>query len=153
MLKTEGTEQGNNELNENIKVTFYDLDKEKEMIADAFKMIEEFPFILTYNGDEFDLPYLYNRAERLGILNQDNPLYMMRDSATLKHGVHIDLYRTLSNRSFQIYAFSQSYTDFSLNSVSKALLGKEKIDYGLDFDKLSLYQTANYCYNDATINL
>ena len=151
VLKTEGTEQGNNELNENIKVTFYDLDKEKEMIADAFKMIEEFPFVLTYNGDEFDLPYLYNRAERLGISNQDNPLYMMRDSATLKHGVHIDLYRTLSNRSFQIYAFSQSYTDFSLNSVSKALLGKEKIDYGLDFDKLSLYQTANYCYNDAQL--
>ena len=67
VLKTEGTEKGNNELNENIKVTFYDLDKEKEMIADAFKMIEEFPFVLTYNGDEFDLPYLYNRAERLGI--------------------------------------------------------------------------------------
>ena len=112
--------------------------KEKEMIADAFKIIEEFPFVVTYNGDEFDLPYLYNRAERLGIANENNPLYMMRDSATLKHGVHIDLYRTLSNRSFQIYAFSQSYTDFSLNSVSKALLGKEKIDYGLDFDKLSL---------------
>ena len=56
---------------------------------------------------------------------------MMRDSATLKHGVHLDLYRTLSNRSFQIYAFSHKYTDFSLNSVSKALLGnEEKIDYG-----------------------
>jgi len=151
VLKTEGTEQGNNELDENIKVTFYELDKEKDMIADAFKIIEEFPFVVTYNGDEFDLPYLYNRAERLGIPNENNPLYMMRDSATLKHGVHIDLYRTLSNRSFQIYAFSQSYTDFSLNSVSKALLGKEKIDYGLDFDKLSLYQTANYCYNDAQL--
>ncbi|MGB0642329.1 MAG: DNA-directed DNA polymerase I [Nitrosopumilus sp.] len=151
VLKTEGTEQGNNELDENIKVTFYELDKEKDMIVDAFKIIEEFPFVVTYNGDEFDLPYLYNRAERLGIPNENNPLYMMRDSATLKHGVHIDLYRTLSNRSFQIYAFSQSYTDFSLNSVSKALLGKEKIDYGLDFDKLSLYQTANYCYNDAQL--
>ena len=151
VLKTEDTEQGNNELNENIKVTFYDLDKEKEMIADAFKVMKEFPFVVTYNGDEFDLPYLYNRAERLGIPNESNPLYMMRDSATLKQGVHIDLYRTLSNRSFQIYAFSQSYTDFSLNSVSKALLGKEKIDYGLDFDKLTLYQTANYCYNDAQL--
>ncbi|MGB1690621.1 MAG: DNA-directed DNA polymerase I [Nitrosopumilus sp.] len=151
VLKTEGTDQGNNELDENIKVTFYELDKEKDMIVDAFKIIEEFPFVVTYNGDEFDLPYLYNRAERLGIPNENNPLYMMRDSATLKHGVHIDLYRTLSNRSFQIYAFSQSYTDFSLNSVSKALLGKEKIDYGLDFDKLSLYQTANYCYNDAQL--
>ena len=151
VLRTEGTEQGTNELEQNIKVTFYDADKEKEMIFDAFKIIQDFPFVVTYNGDEFDLPFLYNRAERLGIKNSENPFYMMRDSATLKHGVHLDLYRTFSNRSFQIYAFSQKYTNFSLNSVSKALLGKEKIDYGLEFDELSLYQTANYCYNDALL--
>ena len=151
VLKTDGTETGVNELDKNIKVVFYDLDKEKDMIHDAFKIVKDFPFVLTYNGDEFDLPYLYNRAERLGIKNSENPFYMMRDSATLKEGVHLDLYRTLSNRSFQIYAFSQKYTSFSLNSVSKALLGKEKIDYGLEFDELTLYQTANYCYNDALL--
>ena len=151
VLRTDDTEEGKNELDENVKVVFYEKDKEKEMIFDAFKIMDEFPFVLTYNGDDFDLPYLYNRAERLGIKKVDIPLYMMRDSATLKRGVHLDLYRTLSNRSFQIYAFSQSYTDFSLNSVSKALLGKEKIDYGIDLADLSLYQTANYCYNDALI--
>lgn len=151
VLKTEGTQEGTNELEQNVKVVFYDADKEKEMIHDAFNIIKTFPFVVTYNGDEFDLPYLYNRAERLGINNSENPFYMMRDSATLKKGVHLDLYRTLSNRSFQIYAFSQKYTDFSLNSVSKALLGKEKIDYGLEFDQLTLYQTANYCYNDALL--
>ena len=151
VLKTDGTETGVNELDKNIKVVFYDLDKEKEMIYDAFKIVKDFPFVVTYNGDEFDLPYLYNRAERLGIQNSENPFYMMRDSATLKEGVHLDLYRTLSNRSFQIYAFSQKYTSFSLNNVSKALLGKEKIDYGLEFDELTLYQTANYCYNDALL--
>ncbi len=151
VLRTEGTDEGVNELGQDIKIVFYDQSKEKEMILDAFKIIEEFPFVLTYNGDDFDLPYLFNRAERLGIKKEDNPLYMMKDSATLKHGVHLDLYRTLSNRSFQIYAFSQKYTDFSLNSVSKALLNKEKIDYGVEFDQLTLYQTANYCYNDALL--
>lgn len=151
VLKTEGTEEGINELKQNIKVVFYEADKEKEMLQDAFEIIKGFPFVVTYNGDEFDLPYLYNRADRLGVKKENNPFYMMRDSATLKHGVHIDLYRTFSNRSFQIYAFSQSYTNFSLNSVSKALLGKEKIDYGLEFDQLTLYQTANYCYNDALL--
>ncbi|QLH04538.1 DNA mismatch repair protein MutH [Nitrosopumilus oxyclinae] len=151
VLKTEGTEEGTNELEPNIKIKFYELNDEKKMLEDAFEIIKTFPFVLTYNGDEFDLPYLYNRAERLGIQNSQNPFYMMRDSATLKEGVHLDLYKVLSNRSFQIYAFSQSYTDFSLNSVSKALLGKEKIDYGLEFDELTLYQTANYCYNDALL--
>jgi len=151
VLKTEGTEEGTNELDQSVKIVFYDLDKEKEMIHDAFDIIKEFPFVITYNGDEFDLPYLYNRAERLGIKNSMNPLYMMRNSATLKKGVHLDLYRTFSNRAFQIYVFSQKYTNFSLNSVSKALLDKEKIDYGLEFDQLTLYQTANYCYNDALL--
>ncbi len=150
-LKKEGMPKGENELESNIKVIFYDEDKEKEMISDAFALIKSYPFVLTYNGDEFDMPYLYNRAQRLGIQNKDNPLYMMRDSATLKEGVHIDLYRTLSNRSFQIYAFSNKYTDFSLNSVSKALLNEEKIDYGIELDNLNLYQLSNYCYHDALL--
>ncbi len=151
VLRTEGAAEGANELGPGVEARFYGPGAEKEMIADAFGVISGFPFLVTYNGDEFDLPYLYNRAERLGIPRDDNPLYMMRDSATLKRGVHLDLYRTLSNRSFQIYAFSQSYTDFSLNSVSKALIGKEKIDYGVALGDLELYQTANYCYNDAML--
>ena len=151
VLKRAGIEEGTNELDSDIKVVFYDEDKEKDMIFDAFKLISSYPFVITYNGDEFDMPYLYNRAQRLGIKGSDNPLYMMRDSATLKHGVHLDLYRTLSNRSFQIYAFSHKYTDFSLNSVSKALLNEEKVDYGIDLDQLNLFQTANYCYNDSRL--
>ena len=151
VLKRTGMEEGTNELGSEVKVVFYDEVKEKEMIFDAFKLISSYPFVITYNGDEFDMPYLYNRAERLGIKKQDNPLYMMRDSATLKEGVHLDLYRTLSNRSFQIYAFSHKYTNFSLNSVSKALLNEEKIDYGIELDQLNLYQTANYCFNDANL--
>lgn len=151
VLKTKDTDTGTDELGPNIKATFYDADKEKDMINDAFKIMIEFPVILTYNGDDFDLPYLYYRAERLKLSKTEIPFYITRDNALLKKGIHIDLYRTLSNRSFQIYAFSQKYTDFSLNSVSKALLGKEKIDYGLNFDELTLYQTAKYCYNDALL--
>ncbi len=149
VLKTEGTPMGTNDLGDEIKVVFYE--EEKGMLQDAFEAIGSFPFVITYNGDEFDLPYLYHRAKRLGIEDAQIPIYMMRNSATLKEGVHLDLYRTMSNRSFQIYAFSQAYTDFSLNSVSKALLGKEKIDYGLNLDQLTLYQTANYCYNDSLL--
>jgi len=151
ILKRSGSVDGKNELPSDVKVIFYDEDKEKQLISDAFKIIADYPFVITYNGDDFDMPYLYNRAERLGIPKNENPLYMMRDSATLKKGVHIDLYRTLSNRSFQIYAFSHKYTDFSLNSVSKALLNESKIDYGKEFDDLTNYQLANYCFNDSRL--
>ncbi len=149
ILKKKGASTGTSDLD--FEPKFYEEADERQMILDAFKLLQEFAFVLTYNGDDFDLPYLFNRAERLGIAAEENPLYMMRDSATLKHGVHIDLYRTMSNRSFQIYAFSHKYTDFSLNSVSKALLGKEKIDYGVALNDLTLYQTASYCYNDALL--
>jgi len=151
VLRQKDVEEGNNELPSDVKIVFYDEDKEKEMILDAFRIISEYPFVITFNGDEFDMPYLYNRAERLGIININNPLYMMRDSATLKHGVHIDLYRTFSNRSFQIYAFSHKYTDFSLDSIASALLNESKIDYGIDLASLNLYQLANYCFNDARL--
>jgi len=149
VLRRNDISEGTNDLAPDIKVRFYDEDNEKGMIEDVFNLIKDYPLLITYNGDGFDLPYLYNRAERLGIDKNTNPLYMMRDSATLKEGVHLDLYRTLSNRAFQIYAFGQKYTDFSLNSVSKGLLNEQKLDYGIEIDKMTLYQIGKYCQNDA----
>ena len=151
VLQKKDKQAGKSELASDIKVSFYDEMKEKEMINDAFKILTDYPFVITYNGDEFDMPYIYNRAERLGIDSKEIPLIMMRDSATLRHGVHIDLYRTFSNRSFQIYAFSHKYNDFSLNSVAEGLLNESKIDYDGGLDDLSSYDLANYCYNDARL--
>ncbi|MDI1495670.1 MAG: DNA polymerase type-B [Cenarchaeum symbiont of Oopsacas minuta] len=151
VLRTKDHLEGQKRVPDGVKVVFYD--EEKKLLEDSFAIIQDYPFVLTYNGDDFDMPYLYNRAKRLGIPDTENPFHMLRDSATLNVGVHIDLYRTFSNRSFQIYAFSAKYTDFSLNSVTKALLGEQKIDYGVPLDKLELHQLAHYCYNDARITL
>ena len=149
VLKKKDKQVGTNEIPTDVKVVF--CEEEKDMIKDVFKVLTDYPFVITFNGDEFDMPYIYNRAERLGIESKDIPLIMMRDSATLKHGVHIDLYRTFSNRSFQIYAFSHKYTDFSLNSITEGLLNESKLDYGGELDDLALYELANYCYNDARL--
>ena len=146
-----GVSRGSNELGPNVKIKFYD--DEKKMIQDTFDIIQNFPFLLTYNGDEFDLPYLYYRAKLLGIADDDNPLFMMKNAATLKEGIHLDLYRTMSNRSFQIYAFSGKYSTFGLDAVASAILGEKKIDYGKKLSELTLYETANYCWNDARITL
>ena len=149
VLRRDGIEEGENDLDSNIELVFYEKEQEKKLIEDAFDLVTQYPVLITYNGDGFDLPYLYNRAKRLGIDDKKNPLYMMRDSATLNKGVHLDLYRTFSNRAFQIYAFGQKYTDFSLNSVSKGILEEEKLDYGVEIDNMTLYQIAKYCQNDA----
>ena len=150
VLRRDEVEEGDpNELDKQIELTFYEKDQEKKLIEDAFELVKQYPVLITYNGDGFDLPYLYNRAKRIGIEDEKNPFYMMKDSATLNKGVHLDLYRTFSNRAFQIYAFGQKYTDFSLNSVSKGILEEEKMDYGVEIDNMTLYQIAKYCQNDA----
>ena len=136
-------------MDDGIELKFYE--NEKEMIEDTFNLVEQYPVLLTYNGDGFDLPYLYNRANRVGVSKQKNPLYMMRDSATLQKGVHLDLYRTFSNRAFQIYAFGQKYTDFSLNSVCKGILNEEKIGHEMEIDEMTYYEIAKYCQNDARL--
>ena len=151
VLRRSDAQEGVNELLSGVEIIFYDETKEKEMILDAFELVQKYPLLITYNGDQFDLPYLYNRADKLGIEREKNPFYMMRDSATLRKGVHLDLYRTMSNRAFQIYVFGQKYTDFSLNSVANGVLNEKKIDYGIELNDLSLYQTAKYCQNDARL--
>ena len=149
VLRRDGIQEGENELDDGIELKFYE--NEKEMIEDTFNLVEQYPVLLTYNGDGFDLPYLYNRANRVGVSKQKNPLYMMRDSATLQKGVHLDLYRTFSNRAFQIYAFGQKYTDFSLNSVCKGILNEEKIGHEMEIDEMTYYEIAKYCQNDARL--
>ena len=151
VLKRAGKAIGTSEIPPDVKVSFYEEDKEKDMISDAFRILTDYPFVITFNGDDFDMPYMYNRAEKLGIELRDIPLIMMRDSATLKRGVHIDLYRTFSNRSFQIYAFSHKYNDFSLNTISEGLIDESKIEHEGDLNDLSLYELANYCFNDARL--
>ncbi len=151
VLKRASLQMGTDELPKDVKISFYDEDKEADMLRDAFKVLENYPFVITFNGDEFDMPFMYNRAERLGIPLKEIPLIMMRDSATLKRGVHIDLYRTFSNRSFQIYAFSHKYTDFSLNTICEGLIEESKTEYEGELEDLSLYELANYCFNDSRI--
>ena len=53
-------------------------------------------------GIGFNLNELYNK---IGINKSNIPIQMGRIEANLKHGIHIDLYRTFINKSIQIYAF------------------------------------------------
>ena len=93
VLRRDGIQDGENDLDPKIELKFFD--NEKALIEETFEIVEEYPVLLTYNGDGFDLPYLYNRANRLGVSKSKNPFYMMRDSATLQRGVHLDLYLSL----------------------------------------------------------
>jgi DNA polymerase, archaea type len=142
---------------------------EKELLEEAFRIISSYPIIITYNGDEFDLPYLYARsqdsaidpADGVPIARQDVPIIMKRESfvkrgiqaepVQIKNGIHIDLFRTFQNRSVQIYAFSHKYSEYTLNAISEALLNDTKYEFEGDISELSIDKLATYCMKDADL--
>ena len=151
ILRREGVETGINELEKNIEVIF--VDDEKSLIESVFRVIERYPCIITYNGDDFDLKYIYNRAIKSGMKRESIPIRLARVNANLKQGIHLDLYRTFLNRSIQIYAFGNKYSEHSLNAVSSAIIGKTKIEYEGEIGEQTYYHLAKYNHNDAAITL
>jgi DNA polymerase, archaea type len=141
---------------------------EKELLEKAFGIINEYPIIITFNGDDFDLPYLYARShdsridpngaaipkDKVPILVKKESFIkrgMQAEPVGIRHGIHIDLYRTFDNRSIQIYAFSRAYTDHTLNAISEALLDDTKIEFEGDISDLPIQKLAEYCLKDADL--
>jgi DNA polymerase, archaea type len=141
---------------------------EKELLEKAFGIINSYPIVLTFNGDDFDLPYLYARsqdarisADGKAIPKDAVPIIVKKESFTkhgmqaepvgVRHGIHIDLFRTLQNRSIQIYAFSRKYSEFTLNAVAEALLEDTKLEYEGDISELPMQTLAEYCMKDADL--
>ena len=135
-----------------LRLIYYD--DERQMLLDAFKKIEEYPIVLTFVGDAFDLNYLYHRALKLGIdVKRQCPIYLGRDIALLQTGVHVDLYKFLKNASIRLYALSGAYEQTNLESIAQGLLGFGKLDRSTEIVDLPYYELAHYCWLDANITL
>jgi len=126
-------------------------DSEVLLLKAVMAKMMEYPFLVTFNGDNFDLRYLRHRAERLGIREEEDPIQLERVAANLKHGVHIDLYQFFRNRSIQVYAFANRYTEHTLDAIADALLGKSKLEFEGEIGDLPLRELAGYCLNDSQI--
>ncbi|WP_409198424.1 3'-5' exonuclease [Methanobrevibacter acididurans] len=112
---------------------------EKEMIESFVKLIKDnnFDIIVGYNSDNFDFPYLRDRAKILGVdldLGMDgSSLKFLRrgytNAATIKGLIHVDLYLVMRR-----YMNLDRYT---LERVYQELFGEEKID--VPGDKIFMY--------------
>ncbi|HDJ89910.1 MAG TPA: DNA-directed DNA polymerase I [Thermoprotei archaeon] len=137
---------------ENIEVKYFE--DEREMLLNAFQIIMEYPIVVTFNGDNFDLAYLYHRAQKLGVRKEDIPIVLGREYAHIVPGIHIDLYKFFNNRAIQVYAFSNKYREIkTLNSISQALLNESKIPISKPISELSPVELASYCFQDADLTL
>lgn len=149
LLRREGIEEGTRRLPKEVDVEYYD--DEEAILAEVFKVLLEYPVVLTFNGDDFDLRYIYHRAMNLGIRKENIPIVLGERFAHLTYGIHIDLYKFFFNRSIQIYAFSQKYTGLSLDSVAKGILGVGKVELATPIQRLSYLDLAEYCLTDSEV--
>ncbi len=125
---------------------------EKELLSRIFERIKSTPILVTFNGDNFDLRYIWNRAvKHFGFRKTNIPIRLTKDEAFIRNGIHIDLYKFFQIQSIRVYAFSGKYTEVDLDSIGKALLGRGKIELGKEISKLSIKELAEYCLNDADI--
>lgn len=149
LLKRKDMRDGLEGLPPDAAVEFFE--KEEDLIKAIFEALWDYPFVITFNGDDFDLRYLANRALNLGLQKNAIPVEVGRRVCLLKKGVHIDLYKFFYNRSIQIYAFSNKYRDVTLEEVGKALVGLSKIELDKPFAELNYCELACYCLRDAEI--
>jgi DNA polymerase I len=149
VLKREGMQDGDPALTKGIEVEF--CDSEEELLRKVFDVLNDYPFILTFNGDDFDLRYLAHRAYNLGFSKRDIPIDIGKRVCLLRYGIHIDLYKFFFNRSVQIYAYGGKYKDVSLDDVGNALIGTPKIHLDKDFGDLNYSELAAYCLRDSEI--
>jgi DNA polymerase I len=149
LLKREGVREGTEHLPAGVTLEYFD--SEVKLIKAVFDALWSYPFVVTFNGDDFDLRYLAHRALNHGFRRDEVPIEVGRRVCLLKYGVHIDLYKFFFNRSIQIYAFNNRYRDVTLDDVGKALIGMEKIKLEKNLGELAYTELAKYCFRDAEI--
>jgi DNA polymerase I len=149
LLRRRGVRNGAEKLPPSVKVRYFDA--EEELLKAVFSFLRAYAFVITFNGDDFDLRYLARRAERLGIPRSGIPIEVGRRVSLLKNSVHIDLYKFFYNRSIQIYAFSNRYRDVTLDDLGKALVDLPKIGLDKPISDLNYSELAHYCLRDAEI--
>ncbi|MFW9831248.1 MAG: DNA polymerase domain-containing protein [Candidatus Thorarchaeota archaeon] len=155
-LRQDSKAISNQNLPESVKVEVFE--DERILIETVFRIIWRTPLLLTFNGDNFDLQYLVNRAKKLDIPQQDIPIrirggFRGNPEAELEYGVHIDLYRFFHNRSIQIYAFQNRYREVRLENLSQALLGEGKLELPDQISRIPASLLVEYNWQDARLTM
>ncbi len=142
----------------NVKV----FDSEAEMIkgfsADLVSLNPD--FIVAYNSDGFDLPFLRERARRLGfdfcISKDDSPLIVSKSRRGVNHEIsgtaHVDVYSFVLN----IIGRNLKTDSYRLADVSREVLGNTKKDLGFPADLWKsgkIDDLAEYCEHDSFLAL
>ncbi|NHJ00548.1 MAG: DNA-directed DNA polymerase I [Candidatus Heimdallarchaeota archaeon] len=127
---------------------------EEDLIKRAFELLVKYTVVTSFNGDNFDFPYLHERARHLKI-RETNPIIWNKRSGdcNFKSALHLDLYRFYHNIAIKTYAFGNKYREENLNAIAEALLGIGKLKISTGISELPEWELINYCLRDAKITL
>ncbi|QGA54692.1 DNA-directed DNA polymerase I [Sulfolobus sp. E5-1-F] len=147
-----------NDVNEgNVKLEGLSIERfntEYELLGRFFDILLEYPVVLTFNGDDFDLPYIYFRALKLGYFPEEIPIDIVsKNESKYLAGLHIDLYKFFFNKAVRNYAFEGKYNEYNLDAVAKALLGTSKVKVDTLISFLDIEKLIEYNFRDAEITL
>ena len=151
LLYREDSSISSGDLGDASEVEIYD--DELSMLLDALEKATSYPVVVTFNGDNFDLPYLRNRLSKLGVARQDNPIEAHQDYYTFRDSLHVDLYKFFDIRALQVYAFGNRYRDKGLDAIASALIGVSKVELEGTVSEASLDELSRYNLGDAKITM
>ena len=138
-------------------------DSEEELLRSVVTALKTSKVWVTYNGSNFDVPYIIARALRIGspellraLKGLEVEVIESGESFLVapKSGLHVDLFKWFSNSSIKTYAYGKKYDKNALEDVASALLGMHKVNVrerGLTPGELSGSELMRYSATDAVI--
>jgi len=118
---------------DNTGKTFFSINKnikskkaEAELIKELVNLFVKYDLVISWNGNQFDMPYIMKRIEVLDIRSKKGDL--LYESAFWKTFLHIDLMQRLI-KLFGPMMTVVGLSGFSLNEVSKVFLGDTKVEH------------------------
>ncbi|AFZ70830.1 DNA polymerase elongation subunit (family B) [Caldisphaera lagunensis DSM 15908] len=128
-------------------------DTEKALILETLRRLSKYSVIVTFNGDNFDIPYIYNRLIELGVDPRDIPIIFHQDYITFQNSLHLDLHKLFDIKALQTYAFSNKYREKSLDAVAESLLGSSKLKLSDNINDINIDELASYNLQDAILTI
>lgn len=119
------------------------VETEKQLLEVIFLVMNEYPVVVSFNGDNFDLAYINQRLLTLKGNEENNPIifkqqkvraaanHQNKNPIFLRNSIHLDLFHLYKNISLQNYAFGAKYKSYGLNAIAEAMIGKSKHDFDL----------------------
>ncbi|ARM76327.1 DNA-directed DNA polymerase I [Acidianus manzaensis] len=150
VLKREDVSQGSVN-NDGISVEYFET--EGKLLERFFEIIKNYPLMLTFNGDDFDIPYIYYRSLKLGYFPEEIPFEIGSRETKFLCGFHVDLYRFFFNKAVRNYAFGGKYSEYNLDAVASALLGMSKVKVDSMISDLDISKLIQYNFRDSEITL